>query len=192
METWGEKMKGWMKNKLIVVGLLCLVLISGCVDNEELGERRLLEGDLNINDAETSNYYARPIRFGLLKGHQYTLEHTVEKFTVYVDSEMEMNISFPDEFQIIDGSPDWSGTDKKKINRVTFIPTENGDYLIESQSISLDLFNDPASRGYTETSEISVYVRDDVSELLAAMKLPEADQELPTSKGQILNEARGE
>lgn len=188
--NWRD-LEGWKNriNKLVIVGLLCVVLVSGCTDNEDNEERAPIEAYLAFDGSEASNYQTYPAKFGILRGHQYTLEFTAETFMSSVEDEMEMNVSLPDEFQIIDGNSEWRGNDEKKTIWITFIPTKNGDYLIEYQAVNLGLFNEATGRNYTAQNKISVYVRDTVSEAKDAVKLPEADQELPVSKGQILNEA---
>ncbi len=184
-----------MKAELIVVGFVCLVLVSaGCVINSTdenkigIGERKFIEAQLSITNAEASNYYGYPSKFGLLKDRQYTLEFTAEKFMAAEDGEMEMNISLTEEFQIIDGDFVWSGTDKRKTIQVIIKPIKNGDYLISASAKNLDFLTDPAiSNGWSSIFKVSIFVRDTSSEAKEAVKPPKGNESSPV---EILREVK--
>lgn len=140
--------------------IFVLILFNGCTANDTAGDRAILESSLFISNAENIGFGSYPLKFDLLRGQTYTLEHVSEKVSYATDGEMLMNVSLPNEFHVIDGNLEWSGTDRWKSNKITFISTENGDYLIESETVNFGDFNNATGKHRTASSKISVSMKE--------------------------------
>jgi len=134
-----------IKAKCATMLVLVLVAIPGCVkpgaepvpSTAESEERAFVEGQLYVLNPLTSNFYQRPIRFGLINGQEYVLQFTAEKFMGNVDAEMTMVIVLPEGLEYQAGDLEWTGIDKRATIEARVRAVKNGEYVVKATATNL-------------------------------------------------------
>jgi len=169
MSDYSSKKFGAMLLLSILVGIFIVGITTWGVNylhilrlTEEGKERMLVEVQLSIIGPTASNFEQRPIKFGLVKGEQYDLRFSAEKFMRNVDAEMYMRIDLPQGLQMISGDLEWSGRDKQKTIRLRFEAVNEGDFLINGTATNLD-------NNFTTTASILICVRNTPEEAIKSM-----------------------
>lgn len=171
-------MKFITKFRIVCYGIfICLsvltVLIVSCDQKKPTNEDRApLENEILIHDPVATYDYGSPDQFALVKGEEYHLSYSFDKYFDYQMDKMRMEISLPNNVYLVDGQTSWNGMDKHITIDIVIKPLSVGEFEIIGKVFRADNYED----GIQHT--LIICVGETASEAKNMLRKPKYPQEI--------------